>query len=264
MWTDAHCHLDSIGEAGPGAIEAAIRRAADAGVDRLVTIGTDLASSRAAVTIAGEHPGVWAAVGVHPHDAGSLDSATFAAIRDLAGGQRVVAIGEIGLDYYRDLSPREDQQDAFRRQLALASELDLAVVIHMRDAHQDVFQILAETGPPQRLVFHCFSGGADDARAALALGGYVSFAGNVSYKSAASLREAAAVVPADRLLVETDSPYLAPVPHRGRPNEPALVAVVGAFLAETLGRPVADIAASTAANAARVFRLPAEGAVPAG
>lgn len=257
MWTDAHCHLDSIGEAGPGAMTAAIQRAAGAGVDRMVTIGTDLASSRAASDIARDHGGVWAAVGVHPHDADTLDDATFGAIRALAAAHpKVVAIGEIGLDYFRDLSPRDAQQDAFRRQLALAGELDLAVVIHMRDAHQDVFRILAETGPPQRLVFHCFSGGADDARAALALGGYVSFAGNVSYKSAGSLREAAAVVPADRLLVETDSPYLAPVPHRGKPNEPALVAVVGACLAETLGRPVEDIAASTAANAARVFRLP--------
>ena len=252
---DAHCHLDTIAEAGPEALAETLSRARSAGVDRMVTIGTDLASSRAAVGIAAGHEGVWAAVGVHPHEAATLDDAALDGLRALAASPRVVAIGEIGLDYYRDLSPRDAQRAAFRAQLALARDLDLAVVVHMRDAHNDVFATLADVGPPERLVFHCFSGGAADAEHALALGGYVSFAGNVSYKSAGALREAAAVVLPERLLVETDSPYLAPVPHRGKPNEPALVAAVGASLAATLDRPLAELAATTSANAARVFGL---------
>jgi len=222
----------------------------------MVTIGTDLPSSRAAAGIASSHREVWAAVGVHPHDASTLDAAALEEIGELASESKVVAIGEIGLDYFRDLSPRDVQREAFRRQLALARQLEAAVVIHMRDAHDDVFSILAESGPPERLVFHCFSGGPDDARRALALGGYVSFAGNVSYRNAGDLRQAAALVPLDRLLVETDSPYLAPMPHRGKPNEPALVAAVGAAVAAALGRTLAEIATATVANAASVFGLP--------
>lgn len=221
----------------------------------MVTIGTDLPSSRAAAGIARSRRGIWAAVGVHPHDASSLDDAALGELMALASGPKIVAIGEIGLDYYRDLSPREVQQEAFRRQLALAGSLGLAVVIHMRDAHQDVFRILGETGPPQRLVFHCFSGGPDDARRALELGGYVSFAGNISYKSAGNLRASAGNVPLDRLLIETDSPYLAPVPRRGRPNEPSFVPMVGAALAAALQIPAPELAARTTANAAQVFGL---------
>jgi TatD DNase family protein len=262
-WVDAHCHLDSVGDGDPEAVEAAIGRARSAGVGTMVTIGTDLPTSRAAVRIAGAHDGVWAAVGVHPHDASTLDGAALEELMSLASGPRVVAVGEIGLDFYRDLSPRDAQRDAFRRQLAAARDLDRAVVIHMRDSHEEVFGILGESGPPERLVFHCFSGGPDDARRALDLGGYVSFAGNVSYKNAGSLREAAASVPLDRLLVETDSPYLAPVPYRGKPNEPRFVPAVGAALAAAVGRPVEEIAAATRANAALVFGLPEGQVTPA-
>lgn len=236
-------------------MDAAIERAVGVGVGRMVTIGTDLATSRTAAAIAADHREVWAAVGVHPHDASTFDDAVLGSLEALASGPRVVAIGEIGLDYFRDLSPREVQQDAFRRQLALARRLGTAVVIHMRDAHEDVFRILAEVGPPERLVFHCFSGGPDDAARGLELGGYVSFAGNVSYKNAFNLRQACAVVPLDRLLVETDSPYLAPVPHRGKPNEPALVPAVGAAVAAARGVSLAEIADATSANAASVFGL---------
>lgn len=236
-------------------MEAATERAREAGVVGLVTIGTDLPTSRTAASMADELASVWAAVGVHPYDAALVDDAALAELRALAGRERVVAIGEIGLDYHREGSDRAAQQDAFGRQLTLAAELGAAVVIHMRDAHDDVFAMLAESGPPERLVFHCFSGGPTEVRRALDLGGYVSFAGNVSYRSAGDLREAAAVVPLDRLLVETDSPYLAPVPHRGRPNEPALVAVVGAAIAEATGRPVEDISTATVANSAAVLRL---------
>ena len=221
----------------------------------MVTIGTDLPSSRAAAGIAQSRRGIWAAVGIHPHDASSLNDAALGEIMALASGPKVVAIGEIGLDYHRDLSPRPVQQEAFRRQLAAARQLGLAVVIHMRDAHEDVFRILGEAGPPERLIFHCFSGGPDDARRALDLGGYVSFAGNISFKNATSLRASAATVPLDRLLVETDAPYLAPVPRRGHPNEPAFVPAVGAALAAALGVPPSEIAALTTANAAQVFGL---------
>jgi TatD DNase family protein len=254
-WVDAHCHLDDVGGGEDAAVDAALRRARAAGVARIVTIGTDLATSRAAVGIAGAHDGVWAAVGVHPHDASTLTPEALEELEALASDPSVVAIGEIGLDYFRDLSPREVQREAFRRQLALARRLDATVVIHMRDAHEDVFGILAEDGPPERLVFHCFSGGPTDVTLGVELGGYISFAGNISYKKSQHLRDACAVVPLDRLLVETDSPYLAPVPHRGKPNEPAFVPVVGAAVAASTGLPIEEIAAATSANAAQVFRL---------
>lgn len=223
----------------------------------MITIGTDLPSSRAAAELAGEHAGVWAAVGVHPHAASALDDRAFAELMALACLPKVVAIGEIGLDFYRDLSPRDVQREAFRRQLALARSMRKTVVIHMRDAIEDVFSILEEVGPPERLVFHCFSGSAEQARRGLELGGYVSFAGNVSYKNAGMLRDAAAVVPAGRLLVETDSPFLAPVPHRGKPNEPAFVPFVGSAVAQAQDVPVESIAQASVANARRAFGLPA-------
>jgi TatD DNase family protein len=254
-WVDAHCHLDDVGGGEAASLRSALQRARAAGVGRMVTIGTDLATSRAAVGIAAAHEGVWAAVGVHPHDATTLTPEALDELEALASDPRVVAIGEIGLDYFRDLSPRDVQQEAFRRQLALARRLGRPVVIHMRDAHRDVFGILEDTGPPERLVFHCFSGGPADAARALTLGGFVSFAGNISYKNARELREACAVVPLDRLLVETDSPYLAPVPHRGKPNEPAFVPAVGAAVAAAAGVPVEAIASASSANATLVFGL---------
>ncbi|HKN49685.1 MAG TPA: TatD family hydrolase [Actinomycetota bacterium] len=252
-WVDAHCHLDDVGGGMDAALGAALDRARAAGVGRMVTIGTDLATSRAAVGIAATHEGVWAAVGVHPHDATTLTAEALDELEALASDPKVVAIGEIGLDYFRDLSPRDVQREAFRRQLALARRLGAPVVIHMRDAHEQVFDILEEAGPPERLVFHCFSGGPADAARSLALGGAISFAGNISYKNAQELRDACAVVPLDRLLVETDSPYLAPVPHRGRPNEPAFVPVVGAAVSAATGVSVGEIAAATSMNAALIF-----------
>lgn len=255
LWVDAHCHLDDVGGGEDAAVDAAIDRARAAGVAQMVTIGVDLPTSRAAVGIARAHDGVWAAVGVHPHDASTLTPEALDELELLATDAKVVAIGEIGLDYFRDLSPRDVQKDAFRRQLALARRLDAPVVIHMRDAHADVFRILSETGPPDRLVFHCFSGGPRDVTLGVELGGYISFAGNISYKNAQDLRDACAVVPPDRLLVETDAPYLAPVPHRGKTNEPAFVPVVGAAVAAASGLSVEVVARTTSTNAAKVFRL---------
>jgi TatD DNase family protein len=249
-WIDSHCHLDALED-----VEGALRRARAAGVEEMVTVGTDLETSRRCIEVAASTPGVWATVGIHPHDAHGFGDAELGEVVRLAAAAKVVAIGEAGLDYYRDLSPREDQRRAFRAQIRVAKELGKALVLHVREALGDVFGVLAEEGPPERLVFHCFSGGADEARRAVELGGHVSFAGNVSYKSAETLRDAARVVPLDRLLVETDSPYLAPIPHRGKPNEPALVVAVGAALASATGRPVDEIGEATAANARSVFRL---------
>lgn len=249
-WFDAHCHLDMI-EREPGEV---VVRARDGNVLSMVTIGTDVASSKRAVEIAGSVEEVWAAVGVHPHDASGLDQSALAEIDRLSGDPKVVAIGEIGLDFYRNLSPRDAQREAFSSQLELARRISKAVVIHMRDAHEEVYSMLAED-PPERLVFHCFSGGAAEARRALDLGGHLSFAGNISHPKSEELREAARVVPLDRLMVETDSPFLSPAPNRGRPNEPANVAAVGVFLAEIVGRSPQEIAEATTANSRRLFGL---------
>jgi TatD DNase family protein len=181
-------------------------------------------------------------------------------VADLLGRPRVVAVGECGLDYHYDHSPREVQQAAFAEQVTWAIGLDLALVIHTRSAWDDTFAVLAEVGVPERTVFHCFTGGPGEARRALDAGGHLSFSGIATFPGAPEVREAAALCPADRLLVETDAPYLAPVPHRGRPNTPAWVPVVGAAVAAARGEPVEAVEQATADNARRLFRLPA--AVP--
>ncbi|MGQ0680605.1 MAG: TatD family hydrolase [Actinomycetota bacterium] len=252
MWVDTHCHLDLLeGEPGPF-----LARAHQAGVDRLVTIGTDLASSRRAVELACEHLGVWAVVGIHPTEATGFTGEAAAAIEELGRHSRVVAIGEVGLDYYWDRSTPQEQDLALRTQIDIAKRLDKPVVLHIREAMEQVLTLLAEVGPPSGLVFHCFSGTAEEAERAVTLGGFISFAGNLTYKSAAPLREAALRVPLDRLLVETDSPYLAPVPMRGKKNEPAYVAYTGHLLAAAVGCSVETLATVTTANAVRVFGLP--------
>lgn len=252
MWTDTHCHLDSLeGDLGPY-----LDRAAAAGVTRLVTIGTDLANSTRAVELATQYPQVRAVVGIHPTEATGFGPEAATRIEELGTHPRVVAIGEIGLDYHWDYSTPADQDVAFRAQINIAKRLSKPLVLHIRDAMPEVLALLQEVGPPEGLVFHCFSGDAAQAATALGLGGYISFAGNVTYKSAEPLREAARSVPLDRLLVETDSPYLAPVPFRGKKNEPAYVAHVGAALAGTLGIPSEELAGLTTANASRVFGLP--------
>jgi TatD DNase family protein len=250
-WFDSHCHLDFLESDAAAAVEES--RAA--GVIGMITVGTDLTASQRCVEIASGLDGVWASVGVHPHDASGFDAGAAERLRTMAGHEKVVAIGETGLDYFRDLSPRADQMRAFRSQIEIAKELGLAVIVHMRDSHDDVFATLGEVGPPDRLVFHCFSGGPEEARLALDLGGFISFAGNVSYKSAGDLREAAAACPIERLLVETDTPFLAPLPHRGRPNRPALVPLVGAALAGAAGVSPDRLAEATSANARSVFGI---------
>ncbi|HUR50425.1 MAG TPA: TatD family hydrolase [Acidimicrobiales bacterium] len=246
-WTDTHCHL---AWEGSSAAEQ-VADAAAAGVHRLITIGTQEETSKTAIEVASQHDNVWATVGLHPHDAvEGVDS-----IAPLTTADRVVAIGECGLDYFYEHSPRDAQQEAFAAQIALANQHRLALVIHTREAWDDTFQILRAERIPERVVFHCFTGGPQEAKRCLEAGGYLSFSGIISFKNAADIRDAAAMCPADRLLVETDAPYLAPVPHRGKENRPAWVAVVGGAVAAARGEEPVEVAAHTWANAERVFGL---------
>jgi TatD DNase family protein len=257
-WVDSHCHLDSL----PGGAEPALARARAAGVVGFVCVGTDLASSRVAVELARANEDVVATVGLHPHEASRLAD-EWDALASLAREARVVAVGETGFDLYYRYSEPDAQEAAFRAQIELAMQLDRALVIHTRDAWDETFRVLDDAGVPERTVFHCFTGGPDAAERALAGGAYVSYSGIVSFKNADDVRAAAAVTPLDRVLVETDSPYLAPVPHRGRHNEPAWVGDVGVALAAAVGRAVEEVAGATRANAVAVFRPDGAWAHPA-
>jgi TatD DNase family protein len=248
-WTDSHCHLPYEGLED---VDAVIAAAGEAGVGRMISVGTDAEQSAAAIEVAAAHGNVWATVGLHPHDAVQGVESIVA----LLDRPKVVAVGECGLDYHYDHSPREVQRAAFAAQVALANERDLALVIHTREAWDDTFAVLAVEGMPERTVFHCFTGGPDEARRCLDIGASLSFSGIVTFKRADDLRAAAALCPLDRLLVETDSPYLTPEPHRGARNTPALVAVVGAAVARVKGVDVQELAAATSANAAALPRLP--------
>jgi TatD DNase family protein len=234
----------------------AVARARDAGVVAMVCVGTALDTSRAAIDAAARYPDVRATVGLHPHDASRLD-AEWDELAELARADGVVGVGETGFDLHYAHSPAADQERAFRRHIRLAHELDRALVIHSREAWDDTFRVLVDEGMPPRTVFHCFTGGPAEVERALALGARVSFSGIVSFKNADDVRAAAALMPDDRMLVETDAPFLAPVPHRGRENEPALVVDVGAALAAATGRPLSEVAAMTRANATAVFGHPA-------
>jgi len=245
-WIDQHCHLD----AGPSGAEA-VAEARAAGVARLITVGTDLASSLVAIDVARAHEGVWATAGVHPHDAaGGLTG-----IAALFDEPEVVAVGECGLDYHYDHSPRATQREVFAEQISWAHQHRLPLVVHTREAWDDTFALLDEGGVPERTVFHCFTGGPDEARQGLERGVMLSFSGIVTFPSAGELRDAAALCPLDRLLVETDSPYLAPVPHRGRPNRPALVPLVGAAVAAAKGLGVGEVAEASWATASAFYGL---------
>lgn len=250
-WTDNHCHLH-FRDADQASVAEQLAHAREAGVERFITVGCDLADSRAAIAVATANPGVHATAGVHPHEA----SGGIEGLEALLGDPAVVAVGECGLDYHYDHSPREQQREAFAAQIALALAHDLALVIHTRTAWEDTFDVLAAEGVPERTVFHCFTGGADEARRCLDLGAHLSISGIVTFKTATDIREAVAICPADRLLVETDSPYLAPVPHRGRRNVPAYVPLVGEAVGAVQGRSAAEVATSTWEAATRLYRLP--------
>ena len=248
-WTDSHCHVQYDG-VGLEALAAGAR----VGVTRVVCIGTDAAHSAAAVELAragAAELGVelWATVGVHPHEA----TEGIEGIVPLLGDRRVVAVGECGLDYHYDHSPRDVQRRVFAEQVALARRWGLALVVHTRDAWEDTFAVLGSEGVPERTVFHCFTGGPDEAGRALDLGACLSFSGIVTFKSADDVRGAAAICPLDRLLVETDAPYLAPVPHRGAANGPAYLPLVGAGVAAAKRLPVEEVEQASWSTAERVF-----------
>jgi TatD DNase family protein len=246
---DTHAHLDALEE--PAA--AVLARARQAGVRRVITIGTGIDSGRRAVALADREEGVYAALGIHPHEAGRKEAARVPELRALLGHDRAVAVGETGLDHFRNYAPRDAQQRLFEKHLALAAELELPVVVHCRAAAEATADVLA--GFRGRVVLHCFSEPAL-LPVALERGYWVSFAGNVTYPRGEPLRAAAAAVPTDRILVETDCPYLAPQPVRGRPNEPAFVVHTAAALATARGEEPDELAAHIEANAAEVFSLP--------
>lgn len=250
-WTDDHCHLHH-GDARPDEVAEAVVAARDAGVGRMITVGCDVADSQAAIAVAAAHPGVFATAGVHPHEARhGIDG--LEALLDEPG---VVAVGECGLDYHYDHSPRGAQRQVFAAQIALALARDLTLVIHSREAWDDTFDVLGAEGVPERTVFHCFTGGPSEVRRCLDAGAMVSFSGIITFKAADDVRAAATFCPLDRVLVETDAPFLAPVPHRGEANRPALVPLVGEGLAEAMGRSVREVADATWENATRTYRLP--------
>ena len=215
----------------------------------MITVGCDRPTSLAAIDVAGRFEGVWATVGLHPHDAkDGVDTIT-----DLFDHPKVIAVGECGLDFYYDNSPRDLQRVAFAEQIQLAHRLALPLVIHTRDAWDDTFDILRAEGVPPNTIFHCFTGGPAEVATCLDFGAFVSFSGIVTFNTATDLQAAAKICPLDRLLIETDSPYLAPTPHRGKRNHPAWVPLVGAFIADLRGIAAEDIAASTAAATCLAF-----------
>lgn len=251
-WTDDHCHLPDEGW------QQIVADARAAGVERFIDVGCDVADSAAAIARAEASDAIWATAGIHPHEAKHVvDGLGLDGLVDLLDHPRVVAVGECGFDFHYSHSPADAQRDVFAAQIALANERDLALVIHTREAWDETFEVLDAEGVPDRTVFHCFSGGPDDATECLSRGAYLSFSGIVSFPSATELQAAAARCPLDRLLVETDSPYLAPVPHRGTRNQPAWLVDVGAAVAAAAGHDVAAVASATWDNATRVYRLDA-------
>lgn len=257
---DAHTHLDAMAaragvKASAQFVAAAMADARAAGVVAAITVGDTVASSRWCVDAARGHPDVYAAVAVHPTEVDGLDDDGYAALTQLAADPRVVAIGETGLDYYWDRTARDVQQHHFRRHIDLAKRVGKPLMIHDRDAHDDVLAILRQEGAPDQVVFHAFSGDAAMARECVTAGYVLSFPGVVTFKNAPALREAAAVVPLDHLLVETDAPFLTPHPLRGTPNAPRLLPLTVRGLAAASGCDVAELCAAVASNGERVFGI---------
>ena len=253
MLIDSHCHLDYF----PDELDALLTRAAEAGVGELVTIGTTMDQSRAIQAVAEAHPTVWCTVGVHPQNADKAPVPTSEAIAALADHPKVIGIGESGLDYFYDTAPKDVQQASFRAHIRAARLAGIPLCIHARDADADIAAILREEreeGGHYDFLLHCFSSGRGLAEAAIAMDGYLSFSGILTFPKSTENRAIAADVPADRILVETDSPYLAPVPYRGKRNEPSYVAKTAAVLAEVRGLDPASLAELTTANFRRLFR----------
>jgi TatD DNase family protein len=252
MLIDSHAHLDDARFDGDR--DAVLQHAWDAGVRKILTIGNGAGPDHmgCGVRIAEAHDWVYTSAGVHPHDAARVEERHYAQMEDLARHAKVIAIGETGLDYYYNHSPRDVQREVFRRQLALAKELDLPVIVHTRDADDDTEEILSQE-TPSRGVIHCFTSGDRLADFALQIGFSISFSGIVTFPNARPLAAIAGRIPADRILVETDCPYLAPVPHRGKRNEPAFVADTARFVAGLRGVGVEEFGVISSANFARVF-----------
>ncbi|MES2711761.1 MAG: TatD family hydrolase [Pseudomonadota bacterium] len=253
MLVDSHCHLDYFAEPE---IEAVVDRAREAGVGTLVTIGTRFHQSATVKALAGRFPNVWGTIGVHPHNAGEGEMPTVDALVAEAAHPRIIGIGESGLDYFYDKAPREAQQEGFRRHIRAARLAGVPLAIHARQADDDIADILEAEhteGGPFAFLLHCFSSGRRLADRAVALGGYVSLSGIITFPKSQEIRDIVRDLPADRLLVETDSPYLAPVPFRGKRCEPAMVIHTAKVLAEIRGLGIAEIDALTTANFLRLF-----------
>ena len=270
-WIDSHSHLQDSYLGTGRLLGDALQRARAAGVEQIVCVGTGPSTSGEALALAGQSssgalgadaPRIWATVGLHPHDASEGTGATIRLIESAVAagagapdGGRLVAVGECGLDYHYEHSPRDIQRQAFAEQIDAARHAGLALVIHARDAWDDLFDVLRAQGVPERTVLHCFTGGPEEVRRCLDAGMYVSFSGIVTFKNAQDVREAAAFCPLDRLLVETDSPFLAPVPHRGGANEPSYVPLVGAAVAALKGIEPAVVARASREATRAVFAL---------
>jgi TatD DNase family protein len=257
MYFDTHAHLDLAplcdveGEV--------VRRAREAGVSRIVTIGIDPESSEQAIAIAHRHAGVYAAVGLHPHDASACSERLMARLEELSRCDKVVGIGETGLDFHRDRSPRDAQRNAFREQIRLARRRNLPVIVHDRDAHDEILALLAEENAAEvGGIIHCFSGDYERARRAIGMNFLISIPGAITYKGSGTQVEAVRKIPLEKLLIETDSPFLAPVPHRGKSNEPAYVPLVAQEIAAIKGVSAEDVGRVTTLSALGIFRIPAE------
>ncbi|MFT7487274.1 MAG: TatD DNase family protein [Candidatus Paceibacteria bacterium] len=252
MITDTHSHIfwNNFDEDRAAVIE----RAREAGVDRMLVVGTDLETSRSCFSLCEGQPGLYPTAGIHPHDAEGVSDETLAAIRELCGRPECVAVGESGLDYFKEYSPREDQQRMFRQHLRWAVELDKPIIVHSREAHEDTLRLIGEF-PGVRGVMHCYTMGTLELGPYLDLGFYISFSGVVTFPKNSANREAAREVPSNRLLVETDCPFLAPQGNRGKRNEPALVVEVLRCVAETRSLDIGELATITSDNATRLFGL---------
>lgn len=260
MWIDTHAHL--VSERFRDDADDVVARAQEAGVEQIICVADSVASAHGCVALAGRHEGVWATAGIHPHNAAQATDEHFAEMRRLFTadsrhvGGRIVAVGEAGLDFHYDFSPRDVQETVFRRHIALAHEFNLPLIMHSRQAEQRVLDVLEEEGVPEAGgVLHCFWGNAEVAERALAMGLYLGVGGPVTFKNTDDLRAVLREVPYGRLLVETDAPYLAPVPFRGKRNEPAYVVHAGRALAELLGLAETELAAITTQNAIQLFGL---------
>ena len=253
---DTHCHLTF--EELAGDIEQVLQRSKDAGVTSWITVGTDTQENRKALELAARFENMYAAVGIHPHDAKSVTADTIAALEKLAQNEKIVAIGETGLDYHYDFSTPQDQKRVFAQQLEIATELNLPVIIHCREAFDDTLEILEQFGRDvQKVVFHCFSGSAEQAKVVLDKGFYISFTGVVTFKNARIKQQAAEIVPLDRLMLETDCPYMSPEPMRKQKvNEPALMLHTAKFLAQLKQMDLSDFANAVTATAKTFFNLP--------